>query len=150
MEEFSNSTDHIASEKHVVPVPDILVHIVGHVDGDGENDPEAEPAPDEDYVIGGTGVVKALGVCLGNADYNAPDSLLDLSSPCGTSTPLRRISHVAVTKKPRDMSKNLLNSARKIRARLQPALIREDRAGNDVKYREFPFMSYSRPLHVDN
>jgi hypothetical protein len=146
VEEFSNSTDHVASEKHVVPVPDILVHIVGHVDGEGENGPETEPAPDEDYVIGGTGVVKALGVCLGNADYNTPESLLDLSSPSsGTSTPLRRISHVAVAKKPRDMSKNLLNSARKIRARLQPALIREDRAGNDVKYREFPFMSYSHP-----
>lgn len=139
VEEFSNSADDIASEKQVVPVPDILVHIVGHVDGEGENSEEVAAAPDEDYVIGGTGVVKALGVCLGNADYNTLEPSLDSTSSSDTPIPLPRVSHVAVAKKPRDMSKHLLNSARKIRIRLQPALIREDREGNDVNYRGFPF-----------
>lgn len=38
------------------------------------------------------------------------------------------------------MSKQLLESARKIRMRLQPALIREDRAGNDLDYRRLQFL----------
>jgi hypothetical protein len=40
------------------------------------------------------------------------------------------------------MSKNLLESARNIRARIQTALIREDRAGNDA--------NYSKYIAVDN
>lgn len=114
-----------------VPVPEILQHIVGHIDGEEPGDEEDEPAPDEDYVIGGTGVVKALGVCLGNA---GKDMLGDLSAPpSGTSTPRHRRSR-PVVKKPRDMSKNLLESARNIRTRIQSALVREDRAGNDTNY----------------
>lgn len=123
-----------------VPVPDILQHIVGHhgplEEPYGEEEDEA--APDEDYVIGGTGVVKALGVCLGNLDQQGTDALGDHSAPAsGTTTPRRRKSRSVVTKRPRDMSKNLLESARNIRTRIQFALIREDRAGNDANYRKY-------------
>lgn len=122
-----------------VPVPEILQHIVGH-NGPVEEpcgDEEDEPAPDEDYVIGGTGVVKALGVCLGNLDQHGVDAG-DQSTPAsGATTPRRRKSRGVVTKRPRDMSKNLLESARNIRTRIQFALVREDRAGNDANYSKF-------------
>lgn len=121
-----------------VPVPDILQHIVGHTNNGAEEpcDEEDERAPDEDYVIGGTGVVKALGVCLGNLDQQGNDALDHSAPPSGTTTPRHRKSR-SVVKRPRDMSKNLLESARNIRVRIQSALIREDRAGNDMNYSKF-------------
>ena len=137
-EELSEST---ASPIKDPAVPEILQHIVGNANATEEHcDEEDEPAPDEDYVIGGTGVVKALGVCLGNLDQPGSELLGDQSGPAsGTTTPRRRKSRAIPTKKPRVMSKNLLESARNIRARIQSALIREDRAGNDANYREYPF-----------
>lgn len=123
---------------HDVPVPEILQHIVGHSIGmDEPCDEDDDAAPDEDYVIGGTGVVKALGVCLGNLDHHGSDIPGDSAPASGTTTPRRRKSRGVVTKRPRDMSKNLLESARNIRARIQSALVREDRAGNDANYRKF-------------
>ncbi|KAK2781299.1 hypothetical protein FQN53_000643 [Emmonsiellopsis sp. PD_33] len=135
--------DGTTPHKHHVPVPDILLHIVGNADNDDDADAALKPAPDEDYVISGTGVVKALGVCLGNADHNV-EGMGDVPlSPSGTSTPLRRAVSTSGNKKPRDMSKNLLISARKIRVRLQVALVREDRAGNDVNYRRLQFLDFT-------
>ncbi|KAJ5382520.1 Leucine-rich repeat ribonuclease inhibitor subtype [Penicillium concentricum] len=138
VEELSGSTSPLVD----VPVPDILQHIVGHsVVSEEPYDEEDEGAPDEDYVIGGTGVVKALGVCLGNLDQHGLDVLGEHSLPAsGTTTPRRRKSRGVPTKRPRDMSKNLLESARNIRVRIQSALIREDRAGNDANYRRLQFL----------
>lgn len=137
-EELSDSTGPLVD----VPVPDILQHIVGHsAISEEPYDDEDEPTPDEDYVIGGTGVVKALGVCLGNLDQHGLDVLGEQSLPAsGTTTPRRRKSRGVPTKRPRDMSKNLLESARNIRVRIQSALIREDRAGNDANYRRLQFL----------
>ncbi|KAJ5451935.1 Leucine-rich repeat ribonuclease inhibitor subtype [Penicillium cf. griseofulvum] len=137
-EELSGS----ASPLEDVHIPDILQHIVGHsVVSEEPYDDEDEAAPDEDYVIGGTGVVKALGVCLGNLDQHGLDVLGEQSLPAsGTTTPRRRKSRGVPTKRPRDMSKNLLESARNIRVRIQSALIREDRAGNDANYRRLQFL----------
>jgi hypothetical protein len=123
--------------------PEILLHIVGHMDGYEENHDADEPAPDDDYLMGGNAIVKALGVCLGTADEKSRAASRNISpnrtpSASGTATPrqsatgLKPVAH----KKPRDMSKQLLESARKIRMRLKPALIREDRAGNDFNYRK--------------
>jgi hypothetical protein len=139
-EEFSDTFD-IGTKD--VPVPDILQHIVGHggVLPEEPCDEDDDVAPDEDYVIGGTGVVKALGVCLGNLDQQGLEALGDHSAPAsGTTTPRRRKSRSVVTKRPRDMSKNLLESARNIRTRIQSALIREDRAGNDANYRKLSLL----------
>ncbi|KAJ5511893.1 Leucine-rich repeat ribonuclease inhibitor subtype [Penicillium expansum] len=137
-EELSDSTSPLED----VPIPEILQHIVGHAGVSEEPyDDEDEAAPDEDYVIGGTGVVKALGVCLGNLDQHGLDVLGEQSLPAsGTTTPRRRKSRGVPTKRPRDMSKNLLESARNIRVRIQSALIREDRAGNDANYRRLQFL----------
>ena len=107
---------------------------MGHVDGFPENHDEDEPAPDADYIVGGTGVVKALSVCLGNkaADYRrlSRDST---PAPSGTVTPKQDVENVQVAKG-KAMSKNLLGSARKIKARLQPALAREAKQGDDLAY----------------
>jgi hypothetical protein len=136
IEEINGSDD--TSARPQVPIPEVLQHIVGHMEGVPDNDDvDFDPAPDEDYVIGGTGVVKALGVCLGNVDYQS--ELGDPSRPTsGRSTPVHRVSSsMSNVRRPRDMSKNLLGSARNIRARIQSALIREDKAGNDNKYSTF-------------
>ena len=118
-------------------VPDILLHLVGHVDGFPENHDDDEPAPDADYIVGGTGVVKALSVCLGNkaADYRRP-SRDSTPAPSGTATPKQDAENVQGAKG-KAMSKNLLGSARKIRARLQPALVREAKQGDDMAYSRF-------------
>ncbi|KAL5002526.1 hypothetical protein BDV10DRAFT_156857 [Aspergillus recurvatus] len=124
--------------RSLVPIPEILQHIVGHGTVEEGAEEDDELAPDEDYVIGGTGVVKALGVCLGNLDHHMPG---DVSGPpSGTTTPRHRKSRTLATKRPRDMSKNLLESARGIRSRIESALVREDRAGNDANYRRLQFL----------
>ncbi|CAG8943585.1 unnamed protein product [Penicillium salamii] len=142
-EELSDSIIPLGTKE--VPVPDILQHIVGHSAPSEEPcDEEDEPAPDEDYVISGTGVVKALGVCLGNLDRHGLDTPGEMSVPAsGTTTPRRRKSRSVVSKRPRDMSKDLLESARNIRTRIQSALIREDRAGNDANYRRLQFLDFT-------
>ncbi|KAI0137902.1 RNI-like protein [Hypoxylon sp. NC0597] len=103
-------------------LPDVLRHLVGHEDDTTfvDTDDDSEPAPDEDYVIGGTGVVKALACVLKNRGddtrRHSGDFTRDLES--GTTTPRTHLPPGKV----KDMSKYLLVSARKIRARLQPAL----------------------------
>lgn len=136
VEGFPPSPDAKTIEKDV-PIPDVLLRIVGDSTADAQESVGTEHPPDENYVIGGTGVVKALGVCLGNADQNSEGSIDMSPTPSGASTPLRHSNVNIINKRqPRDMSKDLLNSARRIRVRLQPALVREDRAGNDANYRK--------------
>ena len=123
-----------------VAVPDVLLYLVGHVEGFHENHDDDEPAPDEDYVIGGTGVVKALAICLRNkcndsrrslsSDNTLPTDTSERGS--GSATPTTPVSGG----KAKDMSKNLLGSARKIRARLQPALVKESRSNDRNNYRK--------------
>ncbi|CRG89695.1 MAP-homologous protein 1 [Talaromyces islandicus] len=128
-----------------VQVPEVLQHIVGHDAGAAASLAEDEPAPDEDYVIGGTGVVKALGVCLGNVDRRNSETGSGSRPGSGYSTPVNRVpaSVSSATKKPRDMSKNLLGSARNIKARIEVALVREDKAGNDNNYRRLQFLDHT-------
>lgn len=138
-------------EKHVT-VPDILLHLVGHVDDFPESHDQDEPAPDDDYIVGGTGVVKALGICLNRAKDTQRRSSRDMSpftrtEVSGTTTPTRKVlqekEKVVDKGKAKEMSKDLLGSARKIRARLQPALVRELRAGSSS-------MAYKRLQYLDS
>ncbi|KAH2208734.1 hypothetical protein KXW59_008192 [Aspergillus fumigatus] len=146
---FSSKPDALATFRRFLPKMKSLKrihladHIVGHGGlGDDICEDEDEPAPDEDYVIGGTGVVKALEVCLGTLHHR--DMLGDQSGPpSGTTTPRHRKSRSFVPQRPRDMSKNLLESARNIRTRIQSALVREDRAGNDANYRRLQFLDFT-------
>ena len=131
------SVDPQGNEKEV-HVPDILMHLVGHVDGVVENHDNDEPAPDDDYIVGGTGVVKALGVCLNRAGDHRK-SRITSGRDSGTVTPKQPLQGSEETKgKAKEMSKDLLSSARKIRARLLPALIKEAKSGDA--------MNYSKPL----
>jgi len=131
------STEDYGAEKEVT-VPDVLLHIVGNIEGYSESLPEDETAPDDDYIVGGTGVVKALGVCLNRAADLRKGSRDMSPGDGGTVTP-RKVIHgeEAVKGKAKEMSKNLLDSARKIRARLQPALVRVARAGDELSYSKF-------------
>jgi hypothetical protein len=129
-------SDPHGGEKEVA-VPDVLLHLVGHVEGTVDSHDDDEPAPDEDYVIGGTGVVKALGICLRNRgnDSRGPSAdrtFSDMSDATGSATPKTPVSGG----KAKDMSKNLLGSARKIRARLQPALVKESRGSDRNSFRK--------------
>jgi hypothetical protein len=121
-----------------IAVPDVLLHLVGHVEGSSEDHDDDEPAPDEDYVIGGTGVVKALGICLRNRGNDSRRPSTDRATPDLVDSPMNSSTVGAVSGgKARDMSKNLLGSARKIRARLQPALVKESRQGDHYNYSKY-------------
>ncbi|KAF4628553.1 hypothetical protein G7Y89_g9600 [Cudoniella acicularis] len=141
--EISNAVAAV-SEPHggekEVAVPDVLLHLVGHTEGTDEASDEDEPAPDDDYVIGGSGVVKALGICLSNRgnDSRGPpsDRTFDFSDTSGSATPKTPVRGG----KAKDMSKNLLGSARKIRARLQPALAKESTAKDRSNYHRLLFL----------
>lgn len=142
--ETSNSAKAAMADPHggekQLTVPDVLLHLVGHVDDYPDNHDDDEPAPDDDYIVGGTGVVKALDICLNRA---AEGRRKDSS---GAVTPVKVLQGSEVSKgKAKDMSKNLLDSARKIRGRLQPALVKEAKSGNEMSYSEFTF--YRRSLN---
>ena len=130
--------------EHQLTVPGILLHLVGHVDGVPENHDNDEPAPDDDYIVGGTGVVKALDICLNRAMDGRRSSREISPLQSGTATPQKVLKGTDVSQgKAKEMSKNLLESARKIRARLQPALIKEFKGGDSMNYRKslrFPFI----------
>ncbi|KAI9840947.1 MAG: hypothetical protein M1838_003827 [Thelocarpon superellum] len=128
-----------------VVVPDVLLHLVGHVDGAVGDVPEDEPAPNDDYVISGTAVAKALHICLAGKDVDGQTVSIDGSGVgSGQATPRAVYRGDAVAGgKAKDMSKNLLGSARKIRARLKTALVRERRSGNDETYRRLAYLDQS-------
>lgn len=120
---LSNGTE--SADENSANYPEVLAPLLGHdvlaaddVTGDGD------PAPDEDYVIGGTGVVRALTCCLQNRgdESRRPSGeyIRDAESTDAT-TPAARLPTGG---KAKDMSKHLLAGARKIRQRLQPALQR--------------------------
>lgn len=115
--------------------PEVLLHLVGHMEGYSQNHDHDEPAPDEDYMIASTGIVRALNTCLTNKDLT-PQNLTP--SPSGTATPTRGTASTPLrppsSRKPKDVSRELCESARKIRKRLQPAMIKEDQAGNSLNY----------------
>lgn len=126
-----------------IVVPDVLMHLVGHVDGSAQNADEDEPAPDDDYIVGGTGVVKALQYVLGEK-ANDIGKISRPSTPISGARGERQGSAAGLSEqghaKAKQMSKDLLQSARKIRTRLQPALIKEATAGDEMAYRRLLFL----------
>ncbi|CAN8106006.1 unnamed protein product [Discula destructiva] len=110
----------IASKEPVYP--DVLQHLVGYdvMTPDGPEDDNM--APDDDYIVGGTGVAKALACCLNNRgdESRRPSGEFTRELQDGDALPKAGLS----TGKAKDVSKHLLLSARKIRHRLDPALVR--------------------------
>ena len=122
-------TNTAKNENHEdVEVSEVLAHLVGDGTDVSNSENSNDHAPNDDYIVGGTGVVKALKYCLSgvnrNVDgYGEPDSNASLNS-CEMDAKLR----------PMNMSKHLLEYARKIRARLQSALIHEARADEEMSF----------------
>lgn len=154
-------TEPHGGEKRVkeITVPDVLMHLVGHVDGSSAEDPNHDhPSPDDDYIVGGTGVVKALQYVLGekandlrrtSVSGTPASSNTNTPPPTKPSTPResqRPGSSAGLPPteeqrgKAKKMSKNLLDSARKIRHRLQPALAREAAGADELAYRRALFL----------
>lgn len=125
-----------------VELPGVLAHLVGPTD-DSLEDGTAETAPDNDYIVGGTGIVKALSYCLSHKDA---DLRRGSQIASGTATPRSRIGVAEEASKARAMSKNLLDTARNTRARIQPALIREAKNSNDLNYRMYIYIHINVPL----
>lgn len=126
-----------------VVVPDVLMHLVGHEDGNSQNADDDEPAPDDDYIVGGTGVVKALQYVLGEKANDMIKTSRPSTPISGIRTPIGDRSASMDQEghaKAKQMSKDLLQSARKIRTRLQPALIKEATAGDEMAYRRLIFL----------
>ena len=117
--------------------PEVLMHLVGHMEGYQHNGDLDEPAPDDDYVIASSGIVKALGVCLGTTDGNSRSHSRNISpTASGPGTPRQGPLRTKPSKQPRDVSRELCESARKIRMRLRPALVKQDKEGNDMEFRK--------------
>lgn len=126
--------------------PDVLQRLVGHdVMVSSDADPDVDAAPDDDYVIGGTGVVKALACCLKNRGDESRRQSVEFHRDVenGVSLGERETTTAnASSGKAKETSKHLLLSARKIRLRLQPAIVKARMAANDSHtYREF-YTSY--------
>ena len=126
--------DHVPGEQVPADInkyPDVLRHIVGNPADpgmvDGIEDDQSEAA-DEDYVIGGTGVVKALACVLKNVGDDSRRQSGEFMRELETGH-LGPRAHMP-SGKAKDMSKHLLASARKIHARLQPALTRAKAASS--------------------
>jgi hypothetical protein len=136
------SKQHGVEDARQAPVPDVLVHLVGHVDGDRPSDgSDDETAPDDDYIVGGNGIIKALEYFLGQDKTESRHGSISLS---GTTTP-RDIADPAQSEnkrrgKAKEVSRNLLDSARKLRNRLKPALAKEFAAGDEMNYRRLLFL----------
>lgn len=119
---------------------DVIMHLVGHDVMRESDEEDNSSAPDEDYVIGGTGVVKALQCCLENrGDESVRQSgefIREVESD--ESLPSRKLPTGG---KAKDMSKHLLAGARKIRLRLQPALIKaRANSGDEMTLRKLMFL----------
>jgi len=127
--------------------PDVIQHLVGHDVLAADEPDELDAAPDDDYVIGGTGVVKALAYCLDHMEgdesrTNSAELTRELQANGFDTPPIRG----AAAAKAKDMSLHLLLSARKIRIRLQPPLAKARAAAtlDSHAYRKGKRISMSR------
>ena len=128
---YSAIPDKIDPSKEV-QVPDILAHLVGH--GDETEPTDDTCGPDQDYIVGGTGVVKALSYVLGQRHT---DLRKTPGTTSGNITPTQDTSQQEAGKaQARELGKNMLSSARKIRCRLQMAMQKEDHADDEVMLRK--------------
>lgn len=127
-----------------VNVPEVLLHLVGQ--SEGQVDPNTDDAPDDDYIVSGNGVIKALNYCLSEKASELRRRSLPTS---GTATPKSAVERPEIgAARAKNMSKSLLEYARKIRHRLQPALRREAKGGDEMAYRKFHSTPLQGPLFV--
>lgn len=111
-----------AGEKPQPEYPDVLQHLVGHDVMEPDAPSDDDVAPDEDYIVGGTGVAKALACCLNNRGDESRRQSGEFIRELETGVVIPRTGLPAG--KAKVVSQHLLLSARKIRRRLHPALIK--------------------------
>ena len=121
-----------------VNTPDVLLHLVGPDDpgeepfvGTGED----QPASELEYLAGGTAIAKALDVCLYN---RGRDGWRPSKESIAQGIPPHALEAHADQSKALEMSKNLLLAARKIKARIQPAIRRETPVVDEMSYSKSP------------
>ncbi|KAF4121040.1 cell wall biogenesis protein Mhp1 [Geosmithia morbida] len=136
MSESQADKDAALLSSKVAGYPDVIAHLVGHDVLEQDDDESNMDGPDEDYVIGGTGVVKALTCCLENrGDDSGRQSVELMRDNDGAGEGQDVDDNVAgglpTGGKAKEMSKHLLAAARKIRHRLQPALIKARTSPSD-------------------
>ncbi|KAB8338921.1 hypothetical protein FH972_021861 [Carpinus fangiana] len=122
----------VEDNEDTIMLPDVILHLVGPNQNPRSNhEGDSELGPDEDYLVGGTGVVKALSYCLSEKSR---------ANTSGTGTPSEPFDSATGRAEAKEMSKSLLGSARKIRARLQDAMAREQKSGDEWRHRRLQFL----------
>lgn len=119
--------------------PEALQRLVGNDSLKPFEVDHLEAAPDDDYVIGGTGLVKALACCLKNrGDESRRQSGEFIRDVENGVSPTRKRTGVPAGKA-KETSKHMLSTARRIRNRLQPAIVkaRSVDGGETHAYRTF-------------
>ena len=122
---------------------------VQDLDDEEQADYEYGENGEENFVVGGTGVVKALGVCLGNKPPSIRATALatfpalqrsETASSAGSSGDDDEAGQGQ--EKANEMSKALLTRARNIKARIQPALSRGYSSGDmeEAHHRKLLFL----------
>ena len=127
--------------------PEALQRLVGHdTYRPSEGDTDLDAAPDDDYVIGGTGVAKALTCCLKNRGDESRRQSGEFIRDVENGIPARPRTAGLPSGKAKETSKHLLATARKIRHRLQPAMIKAKgvAGGETHAYRTFRFLAAMR------
>ncbi|KAL9056437.1 MAG: hypothetical protein Q9162_002918 [Coniocarpon cinnabarinum] len=137
---YSILPDQVDPAKEVV-IPDVLAHLVGHdVDPNISDVPTDTPVgPNQDYLVGGTGVVKALS-------YVLSQKSADLRKSSGQGTPTQSSEQQETNKaQSRNMIKTMLGSARKIRCRLQVMMRKEAEGNNEDEFmqRRLQFLDHT-------
>lgn len=137
IKEYSAAAAQITDpHRGAVETPDVLLHLVGPDAPDEEpfvGSGEDMPASDLEYVTGGTAFAKALDMCLYNRDREGwKPSKDDLARGISKDALGQRADQT----KALEMSKNLLLAARKIKARIQPAIRKEVAMEDDFAYRK--------------
>ncbi|GAB7357726.1 hypothetical protein MBLNU459_g0387t1 [Dothideomycetes sp. NU459] len=131
------SKPHGVDDARDVPLPNVLSHLVGYGDQDGGLHDD-EDAPDDDYIVGGNGIVKALQYFLGEEAVDIRRGSFPVS---GATTPKERHEEAVKRRgKAKEVSKYLLDAARKMRTRLEPALVKEFASGDELAYRRLLFL----------
>jgi len=132
---------HRESGSSEMTVPEVLMHLVGQVDGLRASHDLDGPSPDNDYFVGGNGVVKALQYCLGE---KAQEIRRGSAAVSGYTTPKDKDSAVGNDfenkGKAKETSKYLLETARTIRSKMRPALLREAVSGESLAYKRLLFL----------
>ena len=118
-----------------VAIPDVLVHLVGHENDSITDVPsDTTTGPDQDYIVGGQGLAKAL-------DSFLDQKSADLRRPSGQVTPFQDSAQQEVGKaKARNLAKGMLGSARKIQSRIELAMETEEHGGDDLMMRKWCLM----------